>query len=1327
MKKLIIICLFLRLCLDAAWAQNSRLYGSGEFGAGEMSCNLINDICQDSCGFIWIATEYGLNKFDGVRFSQYLHNDEDASSLLGNNVRTLMIDGDRTLWIGCSNGLQRFDSENDTFTPVSFLNNNNTNTHVTDMVKLPSGTIWITTSGKGLFALEKDAREALPVEEVNRLSENGFLSCIYRDSRQYVWVGTNEDGLFRINPATGETQVFPLSQPINDIIEDGERQLYIITSTAVFMLDPSANRFVLLPGGNGSEPIFPRKMALSHSGNIFITTDGQGLIYIDSSQKRWHSVENSHTSFNFNTARIHALMEDRDMNLWLGCFQKGILMMPNEPMQFDFWSLPGNEYKLRGAVTSICKDYQGAVWCSIDNEGIFRFDEKGRVMKHFLPTQSIAKIFEDSNHTLWVSWLFDKKLAQINPATGALAFLPAPHKGSYIKTMAEDRNKCLYFSTFSSGFIRYHLATGKWEPFDLQRRDTTKGDLGNRWINAMICDSKGLMWFGHYVGVNCYDPGEDRFIKTGLETVLSGQICLSLLEDHAGNIWAGTYNGLFRMDVQTGNVKNYTTGDGLSNNVICGLEEDREGNIWCSTFQGINQIKVKENRIINFYTGNGLVDKIYNRGVHFRDKDGKIYFGGNTGITLFSPEKITVSSYDREIRVTNLYVHNQPVNAHTLSGGKPVMDGSLAEAKKFRFSYEDNTFTIEFSTVDFRDPENIHYEYRIKDLSRDWSVTPPRVNRITYNHLPPGHYTLEVRAGKYGAYSQVKQLSLQIFPPWYLTHAAYAGYFFLLAAVCLLIVYLINKKRKEVVSEAKLRFFIDISHEIRSPMTLIISPLEKLLKENRDPSARKTLEGMQRNAKRILGLVNQLLDIRKIDKGQMHFKYNETDLVRFIEELFDVFEDQASRRNIRFTFEHHTEELSVWIDRNNFDKVLMNLLSNAFKFTPDNGEINLLLTSGIDEGTWGALRHFAEIRIIDSGTGIDEEKIEKIFTRFYQARNNLTFGSMGSGIGLNLARTLVELHQGTITASNRKDVKGSCFTIRIPLGKNHLKKEHIAKDEPDPRVIPRPEAIVRQAETKRKPVRSKTNYKLLIVDDEEEIRDFLRQELEDTYKVISASNGNEALPIVLSQLPDLIVSDIMMPGMDGFTFVKKLKSNSNVSHIPVILLSSKTEHHDRMQGLDQGADAYLTKPFHIEELLVRINNLINNRRMLKGKFSGAQDQQDKVKSVDFKSSDEILMERIMSVINDNISNPGLNVELLVSKIGLSRVQLHRKLKELTGIPAGDFIRNIRLKQAAELLKGKKMNISQIAYAVGFANQTHFSTAFKKFYGISPTEYMAQIM
>jgi signal transduction histidine kinase/ligand-binding sensor domain-containing protein/DNA-binding response OmpR family regulator len=1286
--------------------------------AQEMSSHLIRSICQDARGFIWVATEYGLNKFDGITCKQYLHDDGDSTSVADNNVHKLLMDTDRHLWLCCINGLQRYDAERDAFVRIRFPDD--AKPHVTDLKEFPEE-FWIATSGRGLFRLKKGASEAVPLDEANRVLGSRVVSCIHEDRNGTLWIGTinnrlPDSGLFRIHPDTGEALVVELpgmtDHNINAMAEDSAGRFYVGTSNAVLFYDTLSGQFKPLPCRDEGR-ISVRCMATGADGRIFVGTEGQGLQCIDSVRRQLFTVDDAQIPFNFRRARIHALLEDRNGHWWVGCFQRGIFQVSSGPKPFDFRSFQEEASGKGGFLTSIYKDSSGDVWCGLTDEGIFRLNASGAVEKHFPQPPTAVCLFEDSRGQLWVGAYDQAQLAVMDKQSGRCRRMSVP-QGGYIKAMIEDGRQCLYLSTFGSGFIRYNLQTNAWETIDLHNGG--EDELKNFWINTLLCDSKGLIWLGHYQGVSCYDPEQDGFVREPFMEALSGQITLSMLEDRTGALWLGTYNGLFRIDRSTSAIRNYTTADGLSNNVICGLVEDEQGAIWCSTFQGISQLK--DETIVNYQSGNGLRDKVYTRGVYFRDRDGRIYFGGNTGLTSFLPDRIPAGDYRCEIVTTGLYIHNQPVSVRTRSGGRAVTDIGVNQATAFRFAYEDNTFTFEFSTMDFLDPQNVHYEYRLKELSDSWSATLPGIHRMTYNHLPAGKYTLEVRACKYGSRSPVKQLALRIAPPWYQSRLAWSAYLLLLLAAILLVVYALNKKRKEMLNEAKLRFFIDISHEIRSPMTLLIHPLEKLLKNETDAATRKALATIDRNARRILGLINQLLDVRKIDKGQMHLTFSETDVVAFIAELLDMFEEQAAGRHIRLRFEHPAaERLPLWIDRNNFDKVLMNLLSNAFRFTPDGGAIDLLLTS--------TSRH-AEIRILDSGPGIPEEQIERIFTRFYQAHHRLSFGSLGSGIGLNLARMLVELHQGTLTAGNRSG-GGSCFILRLPLGNSHLRKESLTVDVADTLFHCRStpvDAFLPPADEPRKAVRSRTNHRILIVDDDPEVRHLLRQELETGYRVLSAGNGKEALPLAVAKLPDVIVADVRMPEMDGLELVKQLRNNIHVSHIPIILLSSKAEHADRMRGLDKGADAYLTKPFDMEELLLLIHNLINNRRRMKGKFSGAQDQEGKIKALNFKSADELLMDRILAALNHRIDDSELTVEQLAVTVGLSRVQLHRKLKEIAGIPTSDFIRNLRLKKAAELLREKKMNVSQIAYAVGFANQTHFSTSFKKFYGLSPTAYMA---
>ncbi len=1316
-----LLSFLLLLCTSEIAAQNVRLPYAKEYRSGELSSNLVNKIVQDSYGFIWMATEYGLNKFDGVRFTHYLHNENDTTSLLANNVRTMMLDSKNTLWVGSNKGLQYYLPDEDGFRNIAFPEGEMP--HITCITELFTGEIWVATSGWGIFSIDRTHCTAQYLEEVTRQTSD-FVGTIYEDRQHYIWLGVNEKGLVRIDPKTNRSVSFRVPKiPHNNItgfVEDNDGKLYVGTSPAVCVFDRGSQTFRYVPV-YGHSGISVSNLVLSSKGIVYVSTDGQGLKYIDPHTQTIMPATETQTPLYHRTVRIPALAEDRDQNLWLGCFQKGVWMIPNEPTQFDFLHVLEMNNQMSNNLTSVLKDSEGYIWCSMDG-GILKMTSHGEVLEGFNSRRYFTGLYEGSDRTIWATEYYGRGLVVIDRNTGKEHNLHVPFRG-YMKTLVEGPDKQLYISTFGTGMVRYNPKTGAVRKYDMKQTDSVRGRLDNDWVNTLLCDSEGLIWMGHYKGISCYDPGKDCFLEIRNKEFLSKQICLSLKESFDGNIWIGTYNGLFCLNKKTDEIRRYTTEDGLSNNVICGLAQDRDGNIWCSTFKGINQLKVKEGRVINYYTGNGLVDKIYNRGVYFQDEAGVVYFGGNNGLTSFSPEEITIPTYNNEVLVTNVYIHNQSINRNSLSGRKHVVCSGILNSKEFRFSYEDNTITFEFSTMDFRDPENICYEYRLKELGSNWNSTLPGISQVTYSYLNPGKYTLEVRASKYGAYTPVKQFTILVSPPWYRSMLAYVLYLCLLAVITLLIVNLIRKRRNEQNNEMKLQFFINISHEIRSPLTLIISPLEKLLKDDFDASTMKVLQGMYRNASRILGLVNQLLDVRKFDKGLLKLQYSETDMVGFIRELFHVFEYQSAKRNIRFVFEHGMEQLPAWIDRNNFDKILMNLLSNAFKYTRDGGEIIVSLNSGVDSESRGVLHYYFEVKITDSGIGLGEDKPEKVFERFYQGTRQDSFATIGSGIGLNLAQKLVHLHAGTITAANRKDMQGSCFTVRIPLGKEHLKKEDFARQVSEARPMLGQELFVQEPDER--VANRRTNAKVLIIDDEAEIRNYLEQELGSTYKILTAINGVEGMQLAVSRLPDLIISDVKMPQMDGLGLVKKLKDNHNTSHIPIILLTSRTEHEDRILGLDKGADAYLTKPFNVDELLITARNLISSRKMLKGKFSGAQDQEDKVKPVEFKSSNELLIERIMGVINEEIGNPELNVEMLASRIGLSRVQLHRKMKELVGIATSDFIRNIRLKQASILLREKRMDISQVAYAVGFTSQTYFSTAFKKHFGVSPTEYILQ--
>ena len=733
----------------------------------------------------------------------------------------------------------------------------------------------------------------------------------------------------------------------------------------------------------------------------------------------------------------------------------------------------------------------------------------------------------------------------------------------------------------------------------------------------------------------------------------------------------------------------------------------------------------KTEKTSNYFVDNGLQSNEFSDGASFKAPNGQMIFGGLGGITWFKPQDIKERDWHAEVKLTGFWVDGEPVTPATMSGPWQVVDTTVIAANRFVLASSDNSFALQLSTLTYDNPEHIVYRYRIN--REGWVRMQPGVNEITFSHMQPGNYDFCVVAEQNGIDTPERCFTVVIHAPWYRTPLAYIVYLLVIAAV--LWRYLRFRRRKEQdrlrlqghihaeeMADAKLKFFMNISHEIRTPMTLIVAPLLSLIKQDDDPHRRSIYETIRRNAERILGLINQMMDLRKIDKGQMQMHMCETELISFIGDIHMLFDQQAKAKTIRFTYEHDTQMLPVWIDRQNFDKVIVNLLSNAFKFTPTGGQIAMSVTHDDRQ---------VHIAIKDTGEGIPEDKLDRIFDRFYQTPSMANDRKTGTGIGLDLTRSLVELHHGTIVAHNNKDGAGCEFVVTIPLGNQHLKPEEIITEKQDvshavslidEEVVSHPDVVGELPKVGRR-------QRIVIVEDDTEIRDYLAAELSSDYDVSMADNGRAGLSEVLKLMPDLVISDIMMPEMDGNELCSKIKGNPATNHIPVILLTAKSRDEDQLEGLEMGADAYVMKPFNLDILRRTIVNLIHTHQMLRLKYGRNDQLEEQVDQVKMKSPDDQLLDRVMKVINKNISNSDLSVDGIAEEVGISRVHLHRKMKELTGQTPHDFIRNIRLKQAAKLLSSQNMNITEVMYACGFNNAASFSTIFKKFYGMSPREYM----
>ncbi|HLS95090.1 MAG TPA: two-component regulator propeller domain-containing protein [Sphingobacterium sp.] len=1329
LRAIFVLLLLLSLPIIQATAQATRIYDHRDYGFGELSSNLITSVSQDKHGYIWIATEYGLNKFDGIRFVQYLHDIQDSTSVSSNHVTILHRDRDDRLWVGCSNGLQYYNEDKDQFQRIRFPDQ--IAPHITDILTRHDGSLWVATSGWGVFAIDVINETANALTGINELAGGMYGRRLIEDSQRRIWIAIDRAGVTCIASNLSRKHELPKSDiPFPkggkyNMVNTGDGGVILAYNSHVALIDKSLKKTVSVPFEEGRHPII-NEMRIAQDGQIYFMTEGEGVWRMDlsASPLRIRQTELSSLDKNYSKAGIRTFFQDRENNFWLGWYQRGLVFIPAAGKQFEFWRILDIEESDRKKINAIMKDRDGFVWYSVKGAGVFQADGAGRVLRRYTDLQNITQLLEDTNgDILFLS--FDRGLGKIFRGSGKATYLDLLAEKENM-TMTLGKNGRYYISTFGRGFVEYDPHTGRCRQFSMNNSTADGGALGNDWINAILCDQSGLIWLGHHKGVSCYDPQKNIFTNEWANRGLSEQIVLSLLEDADRNIWAGTYNGLHEISRETQELFSYTTNNGLSSNVISGLGKDQLGNIWCSTFNGINYINPTTGKIITYYTGDGLVDRSYNRSVYYQDATGRIYYGGKQGITSFLPKQIQTSEYTRPVFITNLYVRNQSVKPGALSGRRSIYDQSLATATDFYFASQDDSFTLELSTMDFNSPENIHYEYRMKGFNKTWNTTLPGVNLITYNNLSPGTHELEIRACKFGAYSESRWVTLHITPPWYRSTFAYIVYFAIFIGLLTLIANYLRERRLEKLHAYKLQLFTDISHEIRSPLTLVLSPIDKLIRNTSDTHTKETLLNMRRNARRILHLVNQLLDIRKLESGQLHMTFTEINLTDFAKQCAQAFEEQARERNIQFQLSSDAAHVNVWADVNSLDKIINNLLSNAFKYTPDGGSIGILVSSSVN-GQATKQQHYAEITVTDTGPGIPDGENVNIFKRFYQGANQTSSRQQGSGIGLHLTQALVKKHGGKVFVENRTEVKGSRFCVQIPMGTAHLPKASLlqySNDKPMPSEEPAEAPPVLQMPAVR-PLSRKSNFKVLVVDDEKDILNYVSQELQGLYRILSAENGTDAFQLALSQLPDLIISDVSMPDMDGFDLVKKIKSNSSTNHIPVILLTAKINHEDRMQGIGLGADAYLTKPFLIEELLAMADNLIKNRMTVKGKYSGAQQQEGKVKTITFKSSDEVLMERIVNVVNKYLENPSLNVQLLADEVGLSRVQLHRKVKALTGVSTSEFIRNIRLKQAEKLLLDKQTNISQVAYALGFTNQTHFSTLFKKMYGLSPSEYINQ--
>ncbi len=1259
----------------------------------QLSSNLITSICQDKLGFIWISTEYGLNRFDGVNFMNYYADDFSPQPLLNNNCRKVICDNEGRVWVISYMGVQYYDRLHNSF-PILDLNTDD-QSYPTDILVMRDGRLLILTIKYGLYLVDAQTMQATRWEEVNKMYVDETASCMYEDSKGRIWICSDKTGLTLIDLKAGSTEHFDRSQlgsdGVNAVCEDGKGRVLILSRAKLLLYDETAKALREIGDSRG---LYRRTLFTTRDGKVLMGTYGDGIFEVDVDGNRLiPAFDQTIDGFTLSTQSVQAYLEDAQHNRWIGCLKAGVAFLTDREQPFtyfDLHDLPNDN----GGVLSLLKYWNGHFLLGQENNGVTEISLQGQFLSHHYDGEYVISYLKTASNDIWLG-TFGRGL-NIVKAGGSTVTKVDSLSGKRIKDLAIDKAGNIYMAVFDNGLMTYH-ADGTPLPLTDGRLK-----LHNRYPNKLFIDSKGWLWICHYNGVDVYDTQAGRMVDVPVDSILRPTHTFAITESRDGLIWVGTNKGLFCYDRQKSQWQHMDKGDGLCNEIVCGIVEDEKGDLWISTYRGLSHLLRKEGRFVNYYMGNGLESSSYARGIYGKLPDGMIYFGNDRGMTYFYPSKVGNIGFQQGLSLTGLFVAGKEIG----TDGEHVL-----------LDYQDNTFTLSFSTMDYRETGNLQYEYRFSDEVRDvWHQLPPGVSSMILSHLRYGKHLLQVRAMDNGTYSAVKEISIQITPPWYRSWWVYVLYA-LLATIIISMVFLnIRHKQLADMNEEKIKFFVDISHELRSPLTLIKSPLDKLLQQAHDSTETRALRNMKRNADRMLTLVNQILSIRKIEKGQMKLHFAETDLGEFVEDICHDFDYQTEARKISLTCSKPDSPLMVWIDREHFDKVVTNLITNAIKYVPDEGEIHVALRTTDDNK--------AELMVSDNGAGIDEEMLKKVFDRFYQTSARPAAGQMGYGIGLNLTQKLTALHGGTIAARNRTDGQGSEFVVRLRLGNKHLPQAQLVDanyfaDTAEQKG--KQESMTIGGHTRK--VRTKTNYQVAVVDDDAEICTFLKTELGETYNIMTYPNGKDALTGIVETVPDLIISDVVMPEMDGITLLKRIKASTKLSHIPVILLTSKSDHQALIKGLEEGAEAYIDKPFNLEELEARVASLIGNRLRVKGKFSGAQEQEDTVRQIELKGINEELMQRIMKVVNERIDDSDFNVEALSDAVGVSRSQLHRRVKDITGISVGEFIRNLRLQQAARLLEKGDTSIAQVTYATGFSNPTHFSTAFKKHFGVSPTEYM----
>lgn len=1334
------IIVLLTLCFaPGVKAQNVAFYSSKQ----GLSNSTIRNIYEDSRHNIWITTQNGLNRFDGVKMNVYRYHDDDPYSLL-HDESTCVYEYDRNVAIvGTGAGLQKYNYATDRFELIPLLTEQGDTIgrriiSINGIMDAGKRRILVCFAGFGCGEVMERGEGAFYIKQLTEFNTgSGAINPIHflQDTKKRVWI---VNSLQQVHCRKGKN--FKQYPEVNNAVRmciSSSNRIYVATANhGIFVYNEKEDNFTQIATG---EDVGGSVYGFSPwtFGRLFICTDGGGLRIYDEQTKKVTQSAINFNDFNLATANVKDAIADSHGNVWVGIYWKGVMMKPVSQSSFEYIgsnSITKNSIGTN-SVSDIASHPNGNLWVATDNDGLYLITPEGASSTHWCKENTpgmpraftaIAPLTNPDN--LLLGTFFDGLWIKAGNSFNLLT-----KDINHVFDIKPAGDGSYWIASMGQGFFYYNPTTTSYIHYS---PDPSKGSagtdiIGNSYVYC-ITTGKNRLYVGTSDGLTICKTLPNGIIKEKSVKTLSGKAVFDLvLSPDEKTLWVGTNNGLIKIDTKTLEETRFSTANGLPINSIASVLI-KDGKLWMGTVNGLSCMDIKTETINNFFAEDGLQDNEFSFNAAIIH-NGLMYFGGISGLTYFDTkviEKKQAEGHQFQLRLVDLFVEGKVVHQGDKSGRYHIINNILDDCSEIHLAYDDNQFSIEMC-VEGLTNQHTTYEYSIN--GGDW-ISQGNNSQLVFN-LKAGTYHIRLRANAFGAVSEEREITVEVHPAWYASFVAKCIYF-LLALLLLWLAYeyaqrQMHERKLEMqhqqereINEARIQFFMNISHEVRTPMTLILAPIERLISSDKDPERQRSYKLIKQNSNRILRLINQMMDVRKIEQGKFQLDYQQVELVSMLQNIFDVFTTNAQNRKIKYEFHHSMPQLITFVDAENMDKIVMNLLSNAFKFTPDNGKITLDLS--IPEGSDGSTFNLA---VTDSGIGIMDEDKEKIFDRFYSGAHKN--GYIGTGIGLNLTSMLVNLHKGDIKVLDNPEGSGTQFLVNIPVGDKSLVTRS-ATQQPEEETqlaenqAPNPDASSLSAPVLEIDKPSDTHNKhILLVEDDEAIRQYVHTELSTNFVITECTNGEEAWNFIINhpKKVNLIISDIMMPVMDGMTLCQKVKANFTTNHIPIILMTALGSDADRIAGITNGADGYVSKPFNIDVLRSTAINLIKTRQMLQGKYHAAKQEEVHIDKIEIESPDEHLMKRVMKCINENIDNPELSVEMIADQVGISRVHFYRKMKDLTGQSPRDYLKYVRLKEAARLIKEKKnIDITGISIAVGFKSLSSFSTSFKALYGKTPSEW-----